>query len=117
MPRVKECHITSFSALILRGLVLVLLPAHAGFAQLVSTRSWNEAAGGAYSDPLNWLPQNVPNTTSEAASFGLDATYNVSLATDYTVDELSLPRGNVTLAFAERPLPNPRWRYATRLMR
>jgi Tol biopolymer transport system component len=57
------------------------------------TVSWSNAAGGDWSDPANWTPNQVPGA-GDTAVIVLDGVYTVSLGADATVAALSV--GGVT---------------------
>ena len=61
---------------------------------------WNNPAGGDYATAANWTPTGIPNTSSERATFNLNATYAVTLpSSDVSVLSAAVPSGNVTLNF------------------
>jgi hypothetical protein len=65
------------------------------------TVSWNNAAGGSWSDPANWTPNQVPNA-GDTVVIDLDGAYTVTLGTSTTVAALTLggASGTQTLALA-----------------
>ena len=65
-------------------------------------QTWNNSAGGNYSNAANWTPVGVPDTSGESARFNLSDDYTVTHAAGTTsvVDNLSIVAGQVTFATA-----------------
>jgi hypothetical protein len=69
------------------------------------TVSWNNAAGGSWSDPANWTPNQVPNA-GDTVVIDLDGVYTVTLGANATVAALNLggASGLQTLALSSSVL-------------
>jgi hypothetical protein len=79
--------------------------AFAGLAA-VGTRAegqihWNNSAGGNWSNALNWTPNNVPDSTGEAAVLDAAGSYVVVCDASYSVRSVSLPLATVQLGIAD----------------
>ena len=79
-----------------RILTIAALAAAAGSAraQLIT---WNALSGG-WSDPLNWSPQNVPDTLGESADLpDRGSAYTVSCSATLSVDSITLSTADASL--------------------
>lgn len=60
------------------GLTLILITlASMSFAE--ATMSWNAPAGGLWSEPGNWYPEQVPDWSDEVAVIGISGSYQVTV--------------------------------------
>jgi hypothetical protein len=92
------------------GAAMIVLAADSCEAQ---THIWNNANGGLYATPSNWIPNGVPDAANENAQFGLNATYDVLLNTDTTVGSLIVRRGDVTLTLGTTGLFGQEFLYSS----
>jgi adhesin HecA-like repeat protein len=83
----------------LRSLVLVaLLSALTASAAGAVTITWNNPAGGAWSDPANWTPAEVPDAAGETAVLPvLSGPYRVTLDINPAADRIDIAAGDPTL--------------------
>lgn len=80
--------------LTLAGCVLAGLATVAG----AGTITWNNPAGGLWSDAANWSPQQVPGAAGDVAVLpALSGAYLVTLDIDPAIDALQLAAGDPTL--------------------
>ncbi|MGH7245028.1 MAG: hypothetical protein ACREJD_16555 [Phycisphaerales bacterium] len=66
--------------------VLVMFAGHAAHAQ----SSWNNAGGGVWSNPLNWTPNNVPDSSGESALILLAGSYTVLVDNSFSIGSLTI---------------------------
>ncbi|MEO5616465.1 MAG: hypothetical protein ABIS67_01730, partial [Candidatus Eisenbacteria bacterium] len=75
-----------------------LLTAIAPMAGAATTITWNNAAGGLWSDANNWTPANVPDAAGEEAVLPvLLGDYRVTLDVNPAVDRIGIAAGDPTL--------------------
>ena len=64
----------------------------------VGAVSWVNVAGGSFADPLNWVPQRVPEksaTRDDTALFDLNGNYAVDVDSGRTIERLIVRHGTV----------------------
>jgi hypothetical protein len=82
----------SWRALLLAG-VLAL-----GTVAVASAATWNNPAGGAWSNPANWTPADVPDAIGESAVLpALGGAYSVTLDFSPTLDAIQIDAADATL--------------------
>ncbi len=82
------------------GGLLVAVCFGAAFAAVAgaTTLTWNNPAGGAWSDPANWTPNEVPDVAGEVAVLpALSGAYQVTLDIDPGIDALQIGAADPTL--------------------
>src|SRR5450432_1958168 len=96
LPRLS---MVTFIAGLLPALVLLfsLRPAYAGSA------TWNlNPTSGDWNTAGNWMPNTVPNSPTDVATFNVSNTTDISLSSSVTVDSIVFNPGasayNITLA-------------------
>ncbi|TMQ58510.1 MAG: hypothetical protein E6K72_02430 [Candidatus Eisenbacteria bacterium] len=78
----------SWRTLLLAG-VLAL-----GFVAVAGAATWNNPAGGLWSNPANWSPAEVPDAPGESAVLpALSGAYQVTLDINPAIDGLALGSG------------------------
>jgi hypothetical protein len=83
---------TAWRALHLAG-VLVL-----GSVAVATAATWNNPAGGVWSDAANWTPADVPDAAGESAVLpALGGAYQVTLDLSPTLDAIQVDAADVTL--------------------
>lgn len=95
------------------SLSLAVAPTRPAYAQFGFSYSWNKPAGGSYANNTNWTPLGIPDAGNEGAEFDLNSTYSVQVANNYTVGDLDISSGNVSLAFQPQGFINPALTYTT----
>jgi len=68
----------------------------------IAQTEWTNAGGGAYNNPSNWNPANVPDTITETPRFNLADKYTVTFpgASSFTVNDLLVDDGTVIFSVA-----------------
>ena len=82
----KLCLITAF-------VLLLLTPRQSAFA--ACAKSWNNSAGGSWSDGTKWTPNGAPGVSDDVC-ISLDGTYTVTLSGDTTINSLTVGGGSGT---------------------
>ncbi|TMQ58509.1 MAG: M56 family metallopeptidase [Candidatus Eisenbacteria bacterium] len=83
----------------LRSLPVLLASAPAaGHASAAGAATWNNRAGGLWSNPANWTPPDVPDSLGESAVLpALSGAYQVTLDINPAIDALQIDAGDPTL--------------------
>jgi hypothetical protein len=78
------------------------------FAPAAGAATWNNPAGGAWSNPANWTPADVPDAAGETAVLpDLGGAYQVTLDIEPAIDGLRLEAGAATLALNGKTIGSP----------
>lgn len=83
----RLCRRIRLSAIVAAGIMPAI-----GLAESIS---WNNASGGSFADPANWIPYGPPGS-ADSAIFSAAGSYTVSFGGTYTNDRLNVDGGNVT---------------------
>src|SRR5262245_23913254 len=69
-----------------------------GLVPVADAATWNNPAGGAWSNPANWDTGDVPDSPGESAVLpALGGAYQVTLDISPTIDAISIDAGDATL--------------------
>jgi hypothetical protein len=69
-----------------------------GFVAVAGAATWNNPAGGAWSNPANWDTGDVPDAPGESAVLpDLGGAYQVTLDISPTIDAIQIDAGDATL--------------------